>query len=172
MGGTGEFVEPSTGLTRCVPRGNVQFRSVEKLRVVLYSLFIFIHYMLLPNQKYVLSGSNRNETWKIEGKERDLNRFLDSSWDCCAVYPKLGKSFSCSLSLSIPIYISYAFAIYSIVCRYFDSFCAVIFAMNHLQSGRKKGTQCMLHVACCKGPGIVQLQRINLSTFTATVSTR
>lgn len=145
MGGTGEFVEPSTGLTRCVPRGNVQFRSVVKLRVVLYSLFIFIHYMVLPNQKYVLSGSNRNETWKIEGKERDLNRFLDSSWDCCAVYPKLGKSFSFSLSLSIPIYISYAFAIYSIVCRYFDSFCAVIFAMNHLQSGRKKGT---VDVAC------------------------
>lgn len=99
MGGTGEFVEPSTGLTRCVPRGNVQFRSNESSIIFI----IYIHSLHQVREKFYLAViATRHERLKAK---RDLNRFLDSSWDCCAVYPKLGKSFSLSLSFSIPLYI-------------------------------------------------------------------
>lgn len=139
MGGTGEFVEPSTGLTRCVPRGNVQFRSNESSIIFI----IYIHSLHQVREKFYLAViATRHERLKAK---RDLNRFLDSSWDCCAVYPKLGKSFSLSLSFSIPLYI------------FLDIFnCLPLFwqlLRRHLchessAKWKEKRVQCKFHVAC------------------------
>lgn len=156
MSGTGKFVEPSlcrVDKVRAKGQCSVQFSSVFFL-----VLFIFIHYML-PNQKS-LSGINRNETWKIEEPEQvsrlsaKVVKFLGQSRLTVSRSLYMSLSFSSSpltlFSCLLHECISHSFAINSIVCRYFDSFCAVIFVMNHLQSGNLKGpvstSRCMLQV--------------------------
>lgn len=166
MGGTGKFVEPSlcrVDKVRAKGQCSVQFSFIFFFFLV---LFIFIHYML-PNQKS-LSGINRNETWKIEEPEQvsrlsaKVVKFLGQSRLTVSRSLYMSLSFSSSpltlFSCLLLTCISHSIAINSIVCRYFDSFCAVIFVMNHLQSGNLKGPVCML-----QHPADRAMQRCNCS---------
>lgn len=134
-------------------------------------LFIFIHYMQ-PNQKS-LSGINRNETWKIEELEQ-VSRLS------AKVVKFLGQSrLTVSLSL-LSLFPSFAYMYITFLCDKFN--CLPLFwqllrrHVRHesLSKWEFKGSSVHfeVHVASPADRATLQLQRINLSTFTATVSTR
>lgn len=165
MGETGKFVEPSLPGWQGACQG-AMFSSVQ-FSVFFLVLFIFIHYML-PNQKS-LSGINRNETWKIEELEQ-VSRLS------AKVVKFLGQSRFLS-SLSLSLFLSFAYIYITFHCDKFN--CLPLFwqlLRRHVRhespsKWQVKGSSVHfeVHVA---SPADRAMQRINLSTFTATVSTR